>query len=293
LDVLRLAVLHPEAATFFASTDTFPILLNFLATETDTPYANQMMALRFLANSFRWEATRTIVIASFDEVLSVVQPIFTSSNWSQKNVRVALYTILLNYGVFFASENSHKLKKKSLFPLLMEGLKTEKDEEGQIRLIICLGTVTVGEEDYKRELLTSFQPIFQSFVPASDKVREVAAELVLLWTNKLPPRATPTATTPPVQSATPQLPNMSNFGMGGGGSGGIGGSGGSGDLPFGLSPQFLSQLASSPELMAALANPTLMTKLQAIMQDPSKMAMYQNDPEVMAMVQKLAQLMNR
>ncbi len=66
-------------------------------------------------------------------------------------------------------------------------------------------------------------------------------------------------------------------------------------LPHGMDPQVAQQMMSmmmqDPEMMSIMQNPALMEKLQAVMQDPSRMAEYQSDPDFQRIMSKMAGFM--
>jgi hypothetical protein len=53
----------------------------------------------------------------------------------------------------------------------------------------------------------------------------------------------------------------------------------------------MQRLATNPDLLAAMQNPSVLNKLKEIMSDPSKITQYQNDPEVMQLMMKLNSIM--
>jgi len=55
---------------------------------------------------------------------------------------------------------------------------------------------------------------------------------------------------------------------------------------MGVPPEFMNNLFSDPELMAALQNPAMMQKLNEIMTDPSAIEKYKDDPVVAKLLQK-------
>jgi len=55
---------------------------------------------------------------------------------------------------------------------------------------------------------------------------------------------------------------------------------------MGVPPEFMNNLFSDPELMAALQNPAMMQKLNEIMTNPSAMEKYKDDPVVAKLLQK-------
>jgi hypothetical protein len=86
-------VLHPEAATKCARDAIVQMVLKYLQ-EKDAPFANYMMSLRFLANAFRWEATRSVLIPFLKDISLAVREHFKSD---KKDVRLACATLIFKY----------------------------------------------------------------------------------------------------------------------------------------------------------------------------------------------------
>ena len=67
-------------------------------------------------------------------------------------------------------------------------------------------------------------------------------------------------------------------------------------LPPGIDPQMAQQMMGmmmqDPEMVSIMQNPSLMEKLQAVMQDPSRMAEYQSDPVFSRIMAKMAGFMS-
>jgi hypothetical protein len=62
-------VLHPDAAKKFGNEpSTIPTLVSVLA--KGSAVANQMLALRFIANMCRWESVKKLVITHLEEVIA-------------------------------------------------------------------------------------------------------------------------------------------------------------------------------------------------------------------------------
>jgi len=83
-------------------------------------------------------------------------------------------------------------------------------------------------------------------------------------------------------------PDFGDFpGMGGmPGMPGMGGMPGMSGMPGG--PEMFSKIMSDPELMTMLQDPAVMSVMQEIMTDPSKLAQYQSDPKIAKLMQKLS-----
>lgn len=50
---------------------------------------------------------------------------------------------------------------------------------------------------------------------------------------------------------------------------------------------FMNQMFADPEMQEILADPTVMQKLQSIMQNPANIGMYQDDPKIQKIMNKI------
>jgi hypothetical protein len=267
LDVLRLLIMHPEGASYHASSGVFNKLVQFLKEEA--PFANHLMELRFISNSFRFESLRKVAIYLFPQVLDALAVVSKHEN---KGVRNAVYTVLLNYAVAFAGDSQSTSEKQKCLPILLQALTSEKEEEGLLRVVVTLGTLAHKDQKIIDELKQSSTAL-SSLKPTDKQLQEAIGEFQALLSGKT---SVPAPAPVPVNSgqAPPVLPT--------GGSPGAMGSG--------VNTNLLAKMAANPDILAAAQNPAIMSKLQAVMSDPSKMAEYQNDPEFLSLMQKLMSL---
>ena len=52
-------------------------------------------------------------------------------------------------------------------------------------------------------------------------------------------------------------------------------------------PEFMNELFADPEMQEVMSDPSVMQKLQSIMQNPANIAMYQNDPKIQKIMSKI------
>jgi len=276
LDILRLSIIHPEGSNYHGKHGTLDRIIQLLHTEE--PFANHLMELRFIANSFRFDSLRKCVLQSYQKVLAVLSISLKSDN---KQVRIACFTILLNYAVLFTEESGNLEGKKAIIPLLFQGLITEQEEEGLLRVVVAFGTLGY-KDSHIVEALKANRSSIESVKTSLDKVKEAIKEVLDLLDGKAPPPQQPSI----VQPKTPSIP-VPNLPTGGlpniPGMQGIN--------PNNVDTNLMAKMAQDPTILEAAQNPTLMAKLQSVMSNPSNMSQYQNDEELMTLVNKLMSLM--
>lgn len=91
LDLLRLGVIHPEFGPRF-SDSVLSIASSNLTTGIPAPC--QIMATRFIANSFKFEPLKAALISSLEPVFDLLLPLCVSAN---KSLRTGLSTSFLKY----------------------------------------------------------------------------------------------------------------------------------------------------------------------------------------------------
>ncbi|XP_050401900.1 phospholipase A-2-activating protein [Patella vulgata] len=149
LDILRLGMLYPDVNRLFTGKAGFlEGLYQYLS--ADQPTANQMLALRIIANAFSQPGGLKSNFENCENLLTAILKLKDSSN---KNIQIAIATILLNFAVSFFGIDD--LEKKSLCICaagsLLEG---SLDNEAAFRLIVCIGTF-INDDDKAKVLAVS------------------------------------------------------------------------------------------------------------------------------------------
>eukprot|EP01114_Cavostelium_apophysatum_P013519 TRINITY_DN3293_c0_g1_i1.p1 TRINITY_DN3293_c0_g1~~TRINITY_DN3293_c0_g1_i1.p1 ORF type:complete len:498 (-),score=129.11 TRINITY_DN3293_c0_g1_i1:46-1539(-) len=278
LDLLRLQVMHPEAAKHYSTVGLFDRLIDGL-NDQGLPFSVHMMILRFAANSFRWSDLRAAALRSFCAVLPLAR---THLKHQNKSVRSAAATVLLNYAVAFTTEENVKSDKKPLAEALVQALKEETDEEAQFRLVMALG-VLICRDPATLTDVQQHQAVLKEVKAVSKKAEDPLKELINILANPSgykPPvvQSVPTPTVNTNMPTTTPFPAMTPPGMP--------------NLPPGVDMSLMQRISSSPEMLRAMQNPQLMMKLQEVMADPSKMMLYQSDPEFVTLMQTMQRLMS-
>ncbi|KAM9501785.1 phospholipase A-2-activating protein [Clarias gariepinus] len=153
LDILRMAVRHPEInAQMCGGTEGASLcnhLLGLMSPEGRA--ANQMLALRTFCNCFSGSRGRSLLLGQREAVLSRAAELRTVCN---KNIHVALATLVLNYaGVLHGQEVEIEAKAQCL-SVASSALEVVQDKEAVFRLLVALGT-TVSGDSTARDLARS------------------------------------------------------------------------------------------------------------------------------------------
>lgn len=142
LDLLRLATAaSPIPTAYEHSGDTSQTLIDILAAagvfEKSQPN-NAMLGTRAFVNIFDSSKSREYAEIYFQRIFQLASSAVEGS--SNKNLKVAVATLALNYAVLFASKQSVD-QAKSLLPYLTGTLASESDSETLFRAMVAVGTL--------------------------------------------------------------------------------------------------------------------------------------------------------
>uniref|UniRef100_A0A671NI90 Phospholipase A-2-activating protein n=1 Tax=Sinocyclocheilus anshuiensis TaxID=1608454 RepID=A0A671NI90_9TELE len=171
LDILRLAVRHPEVnAQLCGGTEGASLcnhLLGLMSPESRP--ANQMLALRILCNCFSGSHGRALLLGHRDTVLSRAGDLRVVSN---KNIHVALATLVLNYAGRLYGQPTEIEAKAQCLSVASTALEVIHDKEAVFRLLVALGTTVAGDstaKDLARSLGVNSQ--ISKYVRVSDPAK--------------------------------------------------------------------------------------------------------------------------
>ena len=140
LDVLRITIKHPLVCQkFCARTDFLEKQLGYLTSESPAP--TQIMAMRTFCNMFKQTAGEKVLIDNRDRVIT---PSLNCRLTPNKNVQIALATLLLNYSVYLLDKLDEEAKSQCLLAVASV-LENPQDAEAQFRLLVCLGTLMIND----------------------------------------------------------------------------------------------------------------------------------------------------
>ncbi|XP_076144610.1 phospholipase A-2-activating protein [Alosa pseudoharengus] len=145
LDILRLAVRHPEVNARLCGGSEGVSLCNHLLSlmgPQGRP-ANQMLALRTLCNCFAAARGRHLLLGQREAVLTRASDLRSVCN---KNIHVALATLVLNYAGQLLGQGAAELEAKAqCLSVASAALEVVQDREAVFRLLVALGTTVSGD----------------------------------------------------------------------------------------------------------------------------------------------------
>ncbi|XP_064410787.1 phospholipase A-2-activating protein [Latimeria chalumnae] len=143
LDVLRLSVKHPQVNEHFCNEKDGGQFCNHLINLIDPKgkLANQMLALRTLCNCFVGQPGQNLLMSLRDPVMTQAMELKAIKN---KNVHIALATLVLNYAVCLHKTNDIEGKAQCL-SVISTVMEVIQDLEATFRLLVALGTTISGD----------------------------------------------------------------------------------------------------------------------------------------------------
>lgn len=145
LDILRLSIRnHTVNERFCSKEDGVQFsshLLKFL--NPGGKQANQMLALRTLCNCFVHPVGQKLMMSQGDSIISQAIELKLSSN---KNIHIALATLVLNYAVCLYKIDNIEGKAQCL-SVISAVMEVVQDLEAVFRLLVALGTLISGDSN--------------------------------------------------------------------------------------------------------------------------------------------------
>lgn len=120
-----------------------PHRLQFLT--SDAPVPTQMLTLRILVNCFHHENGRQLLLSQRDQIITQALNCRLTAN---KNVQIALATLLLNYSISLQDRVDEEGKSQCLLAVASV-LENPMDPEAEFRLLVCLGTLISNDQETK------------------------------------------------------------------------------------------------------------------------------------------------
>lgn len=145
LDLLRSYVLHPDAATKWASNRT---LVQSLLAAYEGSKVNAMLVFKIFSNMFKHPSFDDLLWNEQEAILEAAAGTLPMADTSQKQLRLALATLVLNYSVLLARKSKPEGRMQSL-SLLSELLGNEAESEPIFRGLVALGTLIWNDEETK------------------------------------------------------------------------------------------------------------------------------------------------
>uniref|UniRef100_A0A4W3HKP2 Phospholipase A-2-activating protein n=1 Tax=Callorhinchus milii TaxID=7868 RepID=A0A4W3HKP2_CALMI len=140
LDILRLAVKHPAVNEHFCSENYRTQFSNYLLNKINLQGkpANQMLILRTVCNCFASGSHGSKLMMSLRE--TVLSQAIEMRGASNKNIHIALATLILNYAVILHAGNDIEGKAHCL-SIISTAMEVLQDPEAIFRALVALGTI--------------------------------------------------------------------------------------------------------------------------------------------------------
>lgn len=152
LDVLRVAIRNQKVCDHVCSQPGF-LERQVLFLAPSSPVPTQLLALRILANCFKQASGQRLLLAERETVITEALNCRLTPN---KNVQVALATLLLNYSVCLQDMVDEEAGYSQCLLAVASVMENPLDPEAEFRLLVCLGTLICNDKS-TRELAKSLE----------------------------------------------------------------------------------------------------------------------------------------
>lgn len=152
LDVLRVAIRNQKVCDHVCSQPGF-LERQVLFLAPSSPVPTQLLALRILANCFKHASGQRLLLAERETVITEALNCRLTPN---KNVQVALATLLLNYSVCLQDMVDEEAGYSQCLLAVASVMENPLDPEAEFRLLVCLGTLICNDKS-TRELAKSLE----------------------------------------------------------------------------------------------------------------------------------------
>lgn len=180
LDLLRMLILHDDAAKHYSGVAEFNAMLEALTAcglMAASPKANMRMCLRVVANMFASERLRPLLIERTEQMLEMVA---TLAQTDDRHARIALATVLHNYSIICCLKRNVE-GQVQIISILTVLLPPEQDPVALFRLLVCIGNMVAADpEGEPRNTLVQLglpATITKLKSNASESVQAVASDL--------------------------------------------------------------------------------------------------------------------
>ena len=143
IDVLRMCVKTSLNKVICDKDGIIDKLIQFISSGIP---ANQMLSLRTLCNMFKGETGEKLCVKHRDLVITSALNCKAASN---KNIQIALSTLLMNYAVHLQDKLDQEAKSQCLIAAGNILENTEIDSEAGFRLLVCIGTLIDSDPNMK------------------------------------------------------------------------------------------------------------------------------------------------
>ncbi|XP_071952361.1 phospholipase A-2-activating protein-like [Antedon mediterranea] len=147
LDILRLCIRNQFVNKCFCNKQDGAAFISYIQqiTSISCKTANKMLVFRTLCNAFQCDTGSNLLKNSREEITTLLMDCKSIKN---KNLQIALSSVLLNYAVQQHSEQNAEAKFE-LLSAVETVLEVEQEDEANFRLVVALGTLTHNDHDSK------------------------------------------------------------------------------------------------------------------------------------------------
>jgi len=164
IDLMRLFLLHPASGDLFKGSDRgLGQITESLCWLSDVNAPAALCGMRFFANCFASQTNSFPVYEQRQLLCQRFEPVVKSTN---KNTRLALATVLLNFAVTSMSRKEKVLDCACVVDLLVKHLAAEGEAEARYRLLAALGTFVVRDRTLAAQVVSKISSL--SFPPGRE-----------------------------------------------------------------------------------------------------------------------------
>ena len=164
LDVLRISIKNQKICDHMCSQPGF-LEQQLLYLAPASPVPTQLLSLRVLANCFKHPSGQRLLLSGWENVITEALNCRLTSN---KNIQVALATLLLNYSVCLGAVVDEEAGYSQCLLAVASVMENPLDPEAEFRLLVCLGTL-ISNDKSTRELAKSLE-IENLVIPMQSRV---------------------------------------------------------------------------------------------------------------------------
>lgn len=164
LDVLRISIKNQKICDHMCSQPGF-LERQLLYLAPASPVPTQLLSLRVLANCFKHPSGQRLLLSGRENVITEALNCRLTPN---KNVQVALATLLLNYSVCLGGVVDEEAGYSQCLLAVASVMENPLDPEAEFRLLVCLGTL-ISNDKSTRELAKSLE-IENLVIPMQSRV---------------------------------------------------------------------------------------------------------------------------
>ncbi|TRY63728.1 hypothetical protein TCAL_07145 [Tigriopus californicus] len=173
LDILRLAITNPSVNPVLLEDVVLNDLLSLMLAnmKSEMPINCQMLAMRTLVNMFSVPKGERVMLQCRDSIITRLLTLFPSEN---KNIQVAMATLILNYAVAGYLNRDEECQVQCISSLTMLFLDGISDFEARFRTLVAIGTLMGDQNNAKYFLSLDGKNKLQVLIASSETPEKVS-----------------------------------------------------------------------------------------------------------------------